>query len=491
MPVTDILTQEIVVSDTPGSPNGQVAPIAGSAGVIKADPRRQYVAGSGLAWYSNYARSLPWAFDDLTATFGDDYYERMLFDATVDASVTVYKANVLEEGLQLSPALDDADADGYALAKEILAFCEQVIDSLDPSMDDTLWQMMDAAAYGNKVAEQVYDDEVTYTGKRRLTLAALKVKPRRSTAFVVDTYWNVLGLVARIPGIGAPVQTGTILAIGTTSQMENLLPRSKFAVLTFRMRDGDPRGSSILRSANTAWYNKMQTWPEYLKYLAQFASPGLIGFTPEGAEASPALDGDGNPTGAYVYPEQQMVATMSAWRNGAALAFAGGSKVEVVQSQGEGRAFLAAFDLYDQQIARAILTQTLATQEAKHGTRAQGQVHQDVLATLIRQGRRAVVRMIKRDVLRQLVRFNYGERAAQELTPKATLGQVEQQDFSETANAVAALTKAGYLDPSQWPKVDELLNLPPRAEAPEATEKPDDAQDDDPDDDNPKQPAAA
>jgi hypothetical protein len=233
------------------------------------------------------------------------------------------------------------------------------------------------------------------------------------------------------------------------------------------MRDGDPRGSSILRPANTAWYNKMQTWPEYLKYLAQFASPGLIGFTPEGAEPQPPQDSDGNVLpGPLVYPEQRMVDTMSAWRNGAALAFAGGSSVTVVQSQGEGRAFLAAFDLYDAQIARAILTQTLATQEAKHGTRAQGQVHQDVLSTLIRQGRRAVVRMIKRDVLRQLVRFNYGEQAAQELTPKATLGQVEQQDFSETANAVAALVKVGYLDPSQWPDVDELLNLPARAETP-------------------------
>lgn len=457
--MTTTLTQPTVIGDTPGSPNGQIAPIIGTPGLVKADPRRQYVAGSGLAWYANYAKSLPWAFDDLTADFGDDYYERMLYDAVVSACITIYKASVLEEGIALSPAVSDKDADGYDQSKLILNYCNRVLDDLDPSLDDTLWGMLDACAYGNKVAELCWDDDRTFGGLTHLKLTGIKVKPRRSTAFVVDTYLNVLGLVARIPGIGVPVQTGTILALADPGQMENLLPRAKFAVLTFRPKDNDPRGTSILRPANTAWYNKMQTWPEYLKYLAQFASPGLIGFTPEGAEA---LADPLNPDAPLVYPEQLMVNTMTQWRNGAALAFAGGSAVTVVQSQGEGRAFLAAFDAYDQQISKAILTQTLATGEGQHQARAAASVHQDVLTTLIRQGRRAVVRMLRRDVLRQMIRFNFGEQAALALTPNVSLGNVEQQDFGTTANAIAALAKASYLDASQFPKVDEMLGLPVR-----------------------------
>jgi len=460
--MTDTLAQSVVTGDTPGSPNGAIAPIAGTAGLVTADPRRQYVAGSGLAWYSNYARSLPWAFDDLTSDFGDDYYERMLFDAVVSSCVTIYKASVLEEGIALSPRIADKDADGYDKSKLLLEYCERVLDDIDPSMDDTLWGMLDAVAYGNKVAELNWDDDRTYGGLRHLKLVSIKVKPRRSTAFVVDTYLNVLGLLARIPGIGVPVQTGTILAIADPGQLENLLPRSKFAVLSFRPKDNDPRGTSILRSANTAWYNKMQTWPEYLKYLAQFASPGLIGFTPEGAESQPLTDSNGNPIGTQSSPEQLMVGTLTQWRSGAALAFQYGSAVTVVQSQGEGRAFLAAFDEYDRQISKAILTQTLATGEGQHQARAAASVHQDVLTTLIRQGRRAVVRMLTRDVLRQMIRFNFGELPALELTPRISLGQVEQQDFSSTANAIAALNKASYLDVSQFPGIDELLSLPPR-----------------------------
>lgn len=461
--MTDTLTDLVTINDTPGSPNGAVAPVVGTTGKVTADPRRQYVAGSGLAWYSNYARSLPWAFDDLTADFGDDYYERMLFDAVVSSCVTIYKASVLEEGIALAPAIDDKDDPRYDKSKLMLEYCQRVIDDLDPSMDDTLWGMLDACAYGNKVAELNWSDERTYTGMQHLRLVSIKVKPRRSTAFVVDTYLNVLGLVARIPGIGVPVQTGTILAIAEPGQLENMLPRSKFAVLTFRPKDNDPRGTSILRPANTAWYNKMQTWPEYLRYLAQFASPGLIGFTPPGAEAMPPTDGLGNPIpGPLVYPEQQMVATLTQWRNGAALAFQAGALVTPVQSQGEGRAFLSAFDEYDRQISKAILTQTLATGEGQHQARAAASVHQDVLTTLIRQGRRAVVRMLRRDVLQQIIRLNFGEQATQELTPKVSLGNVEQVDFGTTANAIAALVKARYLDPSQYPAVDELLNLPAR-----------------------------
>lgn len=461
--MTDTLTERVTTGDTPGSPNGRIAPIAGTQGKVIADPRRQYVAGSGQAWYSNYARSLPWVFDDLTADFGDDYYERMLYDAVVSSCVTIYKASVLEEGLVLAPAIDDKDEDGYDKAKLMLEYCEKVIDDLDPSMDDTLWSMLDACAFGNKVAELNWSDETTYSGMQHLRLTSIKVKPRRSTAFVVDTYLNVLGLVARIPGIGVPVQTGTILAIADPGQLENLLPRSKFAVLTFRPKDNDPRGTSILRPANTAWWNKMQTWPEYLKYLAQFASPGLIGFTPENAEASPALDSNGNPiAGTIIYPEQSMVNTMSAWKNGAALAFPYGTLVTVVQSQGEGRAFLAAFDEYDRQISKAILTQTLATGEGQHQARAAASVHQDVLTTLVRQGRRAVVRMLRRDVLQQMLRLNFGAQAAQELCPKISLGNTEQQDWASRANGIAALATAKYLDPSQFPEIDTMLDLPAR-----------------------------
>jgi hypothetical protein len=96
---------------------------------------------------------------------------------------------------------------------------------------------------------------------------------------------------------------------------------------------------------------------------------------------------------------------------------------------------------------------------------AAASVHQDVLSTLIRQGKKAVERMIRNDILKPFIRYTFGE-AMVALTPTVTLGNVEQQDFSSMATAIAALTTSQYLDPSQFPKLDQLLNLPPRAEQP-------------------------
>ena len=66
----------------------------------------------------------------------------------------------------------------------------------------------------------------------------------------------------------------------------------------------------------------------------------------------------------------------------------------------------------------------------------------------------------------RLVSYNYGPEVARQLTPMTSLGGVEKQDWSAKALAVAALAKAGYLDPSQYAAIDKELNLPVREVAP-------------------------
>ncbi len=311
-----------------------------------------------------------------------------------------------------------------------------------------LWNLADALCYGNKLAEQVYHLDSTYTGLRQLVLRALKVKPRRATAFVVDVYWNVLGLVAHVPG-----RTATLVLNG--ERPENLLPRDKFAIVTFRPVDSDPRGSSILRPAVQQWAAKVDTWPEYLKYLAQFASPSIWGTTP--ADAQDYVDPE---TGETLTPIDVMLRAILAFQNGTAAVFPFGAMLNLIQSSGKGEAFLNAFKLYDQQITKGILHQTLATEEGEHQARAASEVHADVLETIIRQIKQGTERTIARDILRPWVRYNYGD-AALPLLPRVALGDVERVDFVATANAIANLS-TNYLDPSQYAGIDRMLNLPQR-----------------------------
>jgi hypothetical protein len=449
----------------------------------------EYVSGGAIAAYAALARTLPPAIDDLTTDFGDDLYERMMVDPTIAKCVAIFKAAILEDGIDLNPAItDDADPD-YELATLIRDEAEAMLDDLETSLDDVLWDMADHLAFGNVVAEQRYQLQRGHVDNRQLLqLIALKPKPRRTYAFVVDAYMNVVGLLAALPGQSAVVGQTTVDPATTP----NILPREKFAVATFRPRKSDPRGTSILRPAYDPWWRKRQMLPEWLKFLTQFGSPSIWGTTPEKAQTEPPLDSYGNPeldgsgtlsppytptadvpvltdpleerppqlTGTYTMtPEQRLAAAIMEFRGGTALAVPYGTELHALEMQGKGEAFIYAKGDMDRDIVGAILTQTLATEEGQHQARAAAEVHQDVLATLVHQAKRGIVRMLTRDVLRQWVRYNWGDRAAH-LVPSVSLGHTSPQD---QAAFIVSLAQAGYqLHASQFPELDEIANLPVR-----------------------------
>jgi hypothetical protein len=419
------------------------------------DLTREYVAGGVLAWFGASRLVLPWAFDEITGEFGLEVYEKMLLDSQVSACITLWKASILEEGVELSCALEDPLDPDYDKAKEIVDAARIMLDQLDPSFEDSLWNMLDAIVFGHKVGELVYEIR-----KDRLDLAHLKVKPSRSIAFVVDDKINVLGILGDLYGIGT---------ITLDSQQAVFLPREKFAILTFRPKDSDPRGTSLLRPAYDPWWRKTQLKPEYMKYMAQFASPSVIGYTPEDSTLEDADTADttigqdpdaADPT--KLTPEEAMVVTLIKWRNGVAAAFPGGAKVDLVQSTGDGAAFLNAIGECNLEITKGILTQQLATEEGQFMARAAATVHQDVLDTLIRQGKRHLVKMIKHDILERWIAYNWGPDAAVRLVPNVTLGTVEHQDRSPLYNAIANLVRSGFFTEAQLVEVDKLLSLPVR-----------------------------
>jgi hypothetical protein len=281
----------------------------------------EYVAGgtgdSG-SWFAATARSWPHWIDDLTRDYGDDLYERLLNDAVVAAAIETLKSAILEEGVTLTPGVTDADADGFALAQNIHASAERMLADLDPALDDVLADMLAALALGNRVAELVYAVRRD-GGSSRLMLAALKVKPRANLSFVVDAYTNVIGILAVEPGRPSLPASST-LPIDPANPPPNFHPRSKFAVLTYRPKDGDPRGTSVLRPAYTAWNLKRQVYQEYLKYLVQFATPSVVGTTAPGAGYEPVLNDAGQPTGQTQTAQQALLTQLKLFRNATALA---------------------------------------------------------------------------------------------------------------------------------------------------------------------------
>lgn len=418
---------------------------------------REYVAGGGWAWYGQVARTLPNAIDDITAEFGDDLYERMMFDPQIAAVTQVFKASILENGLTLTSAVRSRTDPNYDLAAEIADEAEHMLAEFDGNLDDILYNMLDCVAYGNKVAEQTYKlQKSRKDGRKILVLDKLKVRPRRSTVFAVDIYLNVVGLLIRVPPNASP--WSSTMMFGPQDEPFNLLPPHKFVVATNRVKDNDPRGTSILRPAYSPWWRKQQILPEYLKYISQFAGPSIWATVPENAIPYP------NPAGGEISAEQVLLGALQAFRNGTAGAFPYGTELHTIMMSGEGATFLKALDHCDQQMTKAVLTQELATEEGKHMARAAAEVHQDVLDTLIRQGKLAFARQFRNQLLKRWVSYNWGDDALH-LAPIVGLGKTIMREQPALWTAIAQLTNTGYLAPSQYQPIDEMIGLPIRDES--------------------------
>lgn len=427
--------------------------------------RREYVSGGRLAYLGLNAkqeRVLPWAIDDISSNFGDDIYERMLKDPQIAACMQVYKSSIIEEGASLSSPIDDPDHPDVELSKALNQAAIEMLDNLMTPLDQVLDNMLDAVAFGNKVGELVWDFQ-NIDGDTRLQLIGIKPKPRLTTAFVVDAYMNLLGLLYQSPTKPFTTVSGTSFVQASNFAPADILPLEKFVVLTFRPHDSDPRGTSILRPAYKPWTIKQQMYPEYIKYLAQFAGPSMIGYTPEDSEQLPTTDALANPDADQsesLTPEEEMARALENFQNGTVAVFPFGAKVDPMQMTGDGRAFLNGFAHCDQQTVTAILTQTMATQESEHMARAAAQVHQDVLDTLIRQGKKIIVRMLQ-TILKRWIRYNWGEILIP-LCPVVTLGSAEQRQIPSLMASVAQLMGTQYFAPEQLPGVDRMLGLPVR-----------------------------
>jgi len=433
---------------------------------IEADPRKEYIAAPGALWYGPYVRTLPQWTDDIGRDFGNDIHDRMLLDPQVYKCFNDLRVGVLENGYEIQPVEDVQDYGAQRIrvgkrqrqssprAIEIAGFCRKVLDNLDRPFDDVLFEMLNAMAFGNKVAELVYE-----LRDAKLVLRDIRPKDRNEVAFVVDSFNNILGIMGFIPGVAWPVMPLSIMT--NPEKMPNILPREKCVVLTHRMQNGDPRGNSILRPAYNGWWLKMQTWGEILKWAVQSAGSSLVGILPEKAMPVQLFDAQGSPMGDPIEPAGAMMMALQAVQNGSVSVFPFGSEVKPLPVNHEsGKAFVELIACYNREIANAILGQTLATEEGEHQTRASSGTHADVMSQIKISERRMVCAFVRREILRPLVMFNYPD--AGELVPDVSMGATDADDFAADATALGQL---GYtIDDSQFEAVDDLLGLPKRAD---------------------------
>lgn len=449
-----------------------------------ADLTIEYVATTGFQyqpWNNNaYIQQLPNPIDDLMRDFGVSLYDDdMMRDPQVYSTLSILVAAILCQGMTLQPALPKDDPD-YEASVRVRDFCQYNLDNLRHSWPDILFELVEGMLkMGHKTAELIYEmrevpvedptvkqssapaDASTGSetpairqGKARIVLCDVKPKAHNATAFVVNAFNDVLGLLYVKPG--RPM--GSIAS--PADVQKQLVPRAKFVIPTHRPRNGDPRGTSHLKAVYTPWWKKQQWIPQHLAYVARFAQPSIWAKLPPTVKDIPLADSGNTAITGYKSAVKATSDALAQIKGGAVAAFVD-TDVEMLEATSDGQVLFNSFDLEDRQIAKGILWQTLTTEEGQHMARAASAIHQDVFGILISFLRSVVIWTVRYDMLWKSVRYNFGTDAADRLTPLVSLGDAQTVDIPKLMGGIAQLSLANGIHDSQWPKIWPIINLPP------------------------------
>lgn len=422
---------------------------------------KEYVSGHKGVLYAQFLKALEPYIDDLTKELGDDLYERMRFDPQIESCLKVLAAAVLADDGKVQPNIVDEDAKDYPLSKEIADFCDRQLKYLETPLDVLGREMFtDGLAVGHKVAELIFNVHLDGEDEGKWYIERLHTKPRQNVAFLVDSVMKVRGMLCVIPGLPFPIVSGQL--VQSPDLLPNLMPREKFFVYAYNPKNGDPRGRSALRCCYNPWWTKMQTWGVKLAWLSKYGDPPLVGTTAEGDQTVQPVDEAGNLTGEEgVSPEDALLSIMTALRNGSNVAKPPGTEIVPLEvNMATTNVHDSTIDLCDKQMAKGLMGQVMATEEGSHLNKATQQGGADLLQIQVRNLRREYQACVKRDVLKTLVKVNYGTAASMRYCPDYIISDMAQEDWAKWSSLVNQLFTSGYLTEDQKVFLDKKMGLP-------------------------------
>jgi len=356
--------------------------------------------------------------DDLISSRGFEIYDRMQTDSQVRACLNIKKLSILSRGWQVHAASESPEDVQIA---DFVRFCLQ---DMRGSVLDVLFNVLDAVAKGFSISEINYKiiEKGPYAGM--IGLESIKSKNPASIVFETDEYLN---LTALWQGPGRDVK----------------LPPDKFLIYAYMPRYESPYGASDLRAAYRHWWSKDIILRFYNVYLEKFGSPTVLGSYSRGTPRS---------------QQDDLLKVLDRIQQETAVVLPEDIKVELLEAQRSGESgYLQAIEYHDRQIAKAILGQTLTTDEGmRYGSFALAKVHLDVLRMCLEKLKRDLEESVMREqLIRRLVDYNFRT----DRYPVFSLGTLRERDLSLLADVINKLVTGGVVAPDEaW--IREYLELP-------------------------------
>jgi len=414
----------------------------------RSPPMREIAAARGNL-ISKLGTIAPYNPDDLVGKRGYAIYDQMQQDAQIRACLQIKKASVLSRGWQVRPASDDP-ADVRAAD-----FVRFALEEMRGSVLDVLSNALDALAKGFSVMEINYRVIEGEPWRGMIGLASIKAKDPSTFTFDTDEFLNIRGLRQTglagegpsplfprgrgVGGQGASLPSPARRGAGS----EVLLPPEKFVIYSHDARYESPYGTSDLRAAYKHYWSKDVLTKFMNAYLEKYGAP-----TARGAYRR------GTPRQA----QEELLAVLESIRRQSAIVVPDDVRVDLLEAQRGGEAgYLQALEWHDKQIAKAILCQTLVTDEGvRVGSFALAKIHLDVLKMCLTRLKRDLEETVMREqVIRRLVEYNTRDAEC----PVFSLGPLEDRDVEQLAGVIAKLVSGDVVRPDEgW--IREYLGIP-------------------------------
>lgn len=295
-------------------------------------------------------------------------YDQMQLDGMVQTVLSVKKLGVLAAPYRVVAG----DESGQASVRA--QFVEDCFDRMEGSPLTLLNSAMDAFAKGWSVQELIYESD-----GGQVWLRAVRAKDPALFGLEMDAFGRVRGLRLQLPGEAA-----------------RELPREKFVLYGNRGVYGRVKGRSDLDAAYRHWQAKQSLLAAWKLHLERYASPTVLGSFQRSLP-----------------PEEQaqVLSTLSNLSEHTAVIYPSEIEVDTLGGQKEASSgFVDAIEFHNREIARAVLGQTLTTDEGRRvGSLALGKVHLQVLLLQLEALRRELADVVMTEqVIRPLVELNFG-----------------------------------------------------------------------------------
>jgi phage gp29-like protein len=310
---------------------------------------------------------------------GDVYRQAELFeeieekDGHVACEIQKRKNAVLSFDYNVQPYSESVED------KKIAEFCGDVIYNLQ-KFEDALLDLLDAIGKGFSMNEPIYD-----VSERRIIISDLQWIHQKRAVFYdrsVANIWQKSPEMPRILTEAEPING-------------EIMPPFKLIYHRYKARSGYDTRAGILRVCAWMYLFKNYAIKDWVAFAEVFGMPIRIG------KYDPA-DKEG---------KESLITAIQSLGTDAAGVISKNTEIEFVESvkgSSQDNIFNVLAEFCDKQNSKAILGQTLTTQEGNSGSYALGKIHNLVRQDLTRADSESLSNTVRFQIFRPLVGWNFG-----------------------------------------------------------------------------------